>query len=270
MPPALTVGVGDVPSPIDDALDLVVPDPSAVVAALHARSGRGGQRRAPAPAPSGVHRRGPGRGVDDVLDAAGGSGVRRLASHAPRAAGRRRERAPRARRAGRAGHRDRPHARRQAQRRSTSPCATSSTPRSPTPAGVEGRWSSPPTVRRSAPAVTSTSSRRSPIPRRAHLVRLDRSLAAAFAALADRLVVGLHGACLGAGIELPAFAGSRGRSRRRTHRAAGAGAGPGSRRRAAPCRSPGAPAVTPRCRCSCATVRSPPPKRGHGVSSTRS
>ena len=46
-----------------------------------------------------------------------------------------------------------------------------------------------------------------PDPVAAHLVRLDRSLAAMFASLADRLVVGLHGACLGAGIELPAFAG---------------------------------------------------------------
>jgi enoyl-CoA hydratase/carnithine racemase len=45
-----------------------------------------------------------------------------------------------------------------------------------------------------------------PDPVGAHLVRLDRSLAACFAALRDRLVVGLHGACLGAGIELAAFA----------------------------------------------------------------
>jgi enoyl-CoA hydratase/carnithine racemase len=43
-------------------------------------------------------------------------------------------------------------------------------------------------------------------PAQAHLVRLERSLAAAFAALAARLVVGVHGTCLGAGIELPAFA----------------------------------------------------------------
>ncbi|HEY8216272.1 MAG TPA: enoyl-CoA hydratase/isomerase family protein [Acidimicrobiia bacterium] len=45
-----------------------------------------------------------------------------------------------------------------------------------------------------------------PDPVQAHLVRLDRSLASACFALAERLVVGLHGACLGAGIELPAFA----------------------------------------------------------------
>ena len=45
-----------------------------------------------------------------------------------------------------------------------------------------------------------------PDPALAHLVRLDRSLALAVAALADRLVVALHGPCLGAGIELPAFA----------------------------------------------------------------
>jgi len=45
-----------------------------------------------------------------------------------------------------------------------------------------------------------------PDPALAHLVRLDRSLALAVAAVADRLVVALHGSCLGAGIELPAFA----------------------------------------------------------------
>lgn len=45
-----------------------------------------------------------------------------------------------------------------------------------------------------------------PDPTTAHLVRLDRSLAVAVAAIADRLVVALHGSCLGAGIELPAFA----------------------------------------------------------------
>ena len=45
-----------------------------------------------------------------------------------------------------------------------------------------------------------------PDPARAHLVRLSRSLAAQAAGRRDRLVVGLHGACLGAGIELAAFA----------------------------------------------------------------
>jgi enoyl-CoA hydratase/carnithine racemase len=43
-------------------------------------------------------------------------------------------------------------------------------------------------------------------PASAHAVRLRRSLARRFADLSDRTVVGLHGACLGAGIELPAFA----------------------------------------------------------------
>jgi len=45
-----------------------------------------------------------------------------------------------------------------------------------------------------------------PDPAAAHLVRLGRSLAALFAAHGERITVGLHGACLGAGIELPAFA----------------------------------------------------------------
>lgn len=40
----------------------------------------------------------------------------------------------------------------------------------------------------------------------AHFLRVHRSLALDFAALASRMVVGLHGACLGAGVELPAFA----------------------------------------------------------------
>jgi enoyl-CoA hydratase/carnithine racemase len=40
----------------------------------------------------------------------------------------------------------------------------------------------------------------------AHVVRLARSLALVMSDLAPRVMVGLHGACLGAGIELPAFA----------------------------------------------------------------
>jgi enoyl-CoA hydratase/carnithine racemase len=45
-----------------------------------------------------------------------------------------------------------------------------------------------------------------PDPAAAHLVRLERSVAWRTHLLAPRLVVGLHGACLGAGIELAAFA----------------------------------------------------------------
>jgi enoyl-CoA hydratase/carnithine racemase len=45
-----------------------------------------------------------------------------------------------------------------------------------------------------------------PDPAAAHVIRLTRSLAWRFHQLERRLVVGLHGACLGAGIELPAFA----------------------------------------------------------------
>jgi enoyl-CoA hydratase/carnithine racemase len=45
-----------------------------------------------------------------------------------------------------------------------------------------------------------------PDPVTAHCVRLGRSLAARCARLGPRMLVGLHGACLGAGIELPAFA----------------------------------------------------------------
>jgi enoyl-CoA hydratase/carnithine racemase len=44
-------------------------------------------------------------------------------------------------------------------------------------------------------------------PALAHLVRTQASAARAMAALADRTSVHLHGACMGAGIELPAFAG---------------------------------------------------------------
>ena len=42
-------------------------------------------------------------------------------------------------------------------------------------------------------------------PASAHLVRLGRSLAARFARDRDRFVVGVHGSCLGAGVELAAF-----------------------------------------------------------------
>jgi hypothetical protein len=41
---------------------------------------------------------------------------------------------------------------------------------------------------------------------RAHLIRLDRSVGWRLHQLADRVVAELHGACVGAGIELPAFA----------------------------------------------------------------
>jgi enoyl-CoA hydratase/carnithine racemase len=46
-----------------------------------------------------------------------------------------------------------------------------------------------------------------PGPVEAHAVRLGRSLALLVWELRDRIVVGIHGSCLGAGIELPAFAG---------------------------------------------------------------
>lgn len=43
-------------------------------------------------------------------------------------------------------------------------------------------------------------------PARAHLVRTARSVGAAMHRLRDRLTVNVHGSCLGAGVELPAFA----------------------------------------------------------------
>jgi enoyl-CoA hydratase/carnithine racemase len=46
-----------------------------------------------------------------------------------------------------------------------------------------------------------------PDPARAHIVRLARSPALLLHRLADRTTARLHGSCLGAGIELPAFAG---------------------------------------------------------------
>jgi enoyl-CoA hydratase/carnithine racemase len=45
-----------------------------------------------------------------------------------------------------------------------------------------------------------------PGPVESHAVRLGRSLALLVWELRDRIVVGIHGSCLGAGIELPAFA----------------------------------------------------------------
>jgi hypothetical protein len=46
-----------------------------------------------------------------------------------------------------------------------------------------------------------------PDPATAHLVRLDRSVGARVYQCRDRVTVHLHGACIGAGIEVPAFAG---------------------------------------------------------------
>jgi enoyl-CoA hydratase/carnithine racemase len=45
-------------------------------------------------------------------------------------------------------------------------------------------------------------------PATAHAVRTHRSPARLLARLADRVVARVHGACVGAGVELPAFAGS--------------------------------------------------------------
>ena len=45
-----------------------------------------------------------------------------------------------------------------------------------------------------------------PDPATAHLVRTGRSVASALAGVADRVTAHLHGACVGSGIELPAFA----------------------------------------------------------------
>jgi hypothetical protein len=44
-------------------------------------------------------------------------------------------------------------------------------------------------------------------PEAAHALRLERSVGRAIAGLAPRVIVHLHGACAGSGIELPAFAG---------------------------------------------------------------
>ena len=46
-----------------------------------------------------------------------------------------------------------------------------------------------------------------PDPATAHRLRLRRSTGAAIAAVAGRVTVEVHGACVGAGVELPAFAG---------------------------------------------------------------
>ena len=41
----------------------------------------------------------------------------------------------------------------------------------------------------------------------AHDIRMRRSAGRALASIADRVTVEVHGACVGAGVELPAFAG---------------------------------------------------------------
>lgn len=47
-----------------------------------------------------------------------------------------------------------------------------------------------------------------PDPATAHLVRLQQSVGRSIALVADRVTAHLHGACVGSGIELPAFAGT--------------------------------------------------------------
>lgn len=46
-----------------------------------------------------------------------------------------------------------------------------------------------------------------PDPATAHLVRLARNVGRVIASMADRVTARIHGACMGSGIELPAFAG---------------------------------------------------------------
>ena len=46
-----------------------------------------------------------------------------------------------------------------------------------------------------------------PDPATAHVIRLQRSVGRLIATMADRVEAVLHGACVGSGIELPAFAG---------------------------------------------------------------
>jgi len=45
-----------------------------------------------------------------------------------------------------------------------------------------------------------------PSPQEAHVIRLQTSIGAAIAAIAERVTFRIHGACYGSGIELPAFA----------------------------------------------------------------
>ena len=47
-----------------------------------------------------------------------------------------------------------------------------------------------------------------PDPATAHLVRLQQSVGRSIASVAGRVTAHLHGACVGSGIELPAFAGT--------------------------------------------------------------
>ncbi len=70
-----------------------------------------------------------------------------------------------------------------------------------------------------------------PDPATAHAVRVTRSAGAWLARCASRVTAEVHGACIGAGIELPAFAGRVRRGPRRPLLAARGGDGPHPRRR---------------------------------------
>ncbi len=69
------------------------------------------------------------------------------------------------------------------------------------------RSNSAASVRRSAPAAISTSSAARATSGEAHLIRTLRSPARLLYGLRDRATARLHGACVGAGIEVPAAAG---------------------------------------------------------------
>jgi enoyl-CoA hydratase/carnithine racemase len=203
--PAITVGVGNVPPSLDDALDLVVADPSPILSAF---------ARAPIAAVSAaLLLRHPATNIEAGLVAE--STTYSMLQAGPELA------------AWRAAHAARPsedaaaarvrveqHARfteivlTRAGRHNALDVAMRDALHA---ALTDARWrDAPVVVVADGPSFCSGGDLDEfvtfPDPAQAHLVRLDRSLAATFAALADRLVVGLHGACLGAGIELPAFA----------------------------------------------------------------
>ena len=109
-----------------------------------------------------------------------------------------------------------------------------------------------------------------PDPATAHVTRLTRSPARLAHLLADRLHVHLHGACMGAGIEVPAFAAPRHRRRRHARSpcpSSASGSCPAPAGRSA---SPAASVATAPPRWPSAASSSTAPRRWRGASWTRS
>ena len=209
--PAVLVGLGDATGSLARSLDLVTDDERVVAAIERSVTHHAPRRRGPRPAVAGTRRTlgggSAGGRVDDLLAAPGRAGVRRLAHGTTQRAGARRSRS------------------RRCWCRSTAPTlhVTLNRPHRHNAYSVTMRDGLVDALRLAAadPDLHVLLDGAGPSfssggdlgefgefgdPATAHAVRLTRSAARLLIELSARVEVHVHGACIGAGVELPAFA----------------------------------------------------------------